>query len=151
MAKKLNDETGQGATAGHNAQARSQCINEAYAKLADIDRQIAAAKEQYIKPLQDKAKKVRKRVTGDTGYNWADLKLQYQIFKRDREVQEFEDENERGKAEDAMRESYYATAIGGQVDWITAAIDDVIAHRQGDNGSQAGGSQQDTDISAAAE
>lgn len=118
MAEPLNPES---ASAQHNVGARRDRLNDSFDIVFNLEMQIAAAIEEHVKPLRDKKNKEMRELRADLDMHGADIKPLYDLYKRKRLVDTFEDDDDRNKSLDSLRETYQALSEGGQLDWIIAS------------------------------
>lgn len=108
-----------------NSGARAACINDGFLAMFELESQIEALKEKHLKPIQDQLKKLRRDLKADVDMETKDLSVFYAVFKRDRLARDMEDEADRDRILDNLRETFEALASGGQLDWLDAAVSDL--------------------------
>lgn len=107
----MSETDDQRETRKHNAAVRNDMMREAHQKLIALE-----AKKSEI---QADIRKVRKTLKGDVG-----ISLKY--FDAMRHLVELEDD-EYGKAQDDLRESFNALSDREQLDWVVATNQDSAA------------------------
>ncbi len=118
--KKANGKKDDGGNADlvHDKAARSAYINNYFAERYALDREIEVATEKHVSGIRDQRNTLNKNFRADMDYKEADVKGDYLNYKRRREVELFDDEGERDKVLDNMRELYEATySEDGQLHW----------------------------------
>lgn len=108
-----------GTTAGSNTGVRGDIMRTAFQKMYECDRDIAAAKAQHVKPLQEERGDIWKNVKNDLNAQSADLKPLYAIFKRDRELVDFDNEDKAGKSIDLLREGFETLRTGETLNFLS--------------------------------
>lgn len=122
MAKKLKKdgeidaETGKTVLA--NVEARNVCIQDGLADLYDLEMEKSRLEEEHLKDVKERIKKLRKNIAADTGIDATDLKLFYNIYKREQEAQAMEDEADRNRVLDNLREVFGALKKGDMLDFV---------------------------------
>lgn len=124
-------------TFGHNSALRAEAITATFNQALTIEKQITALTAKYLDPLKDQRTELWRKLKADTGIDSSDAKLFYKIFKREKLADEFDDEADRERVFDNLREVYNALAAGEQLDFI-AAIETTPRAGAGDAGGEAG-------------
>lgn len=118
MAGKMTpQDTENGATAGHNIAAINDAIRSAYAGMLDIENNIDELMAKHITPLKDQLKEKKRNLKADTALDSKDLKLFYDIFKRQERAKSMEDEDA-GRIADNLRTIF--GAMHGQLNFVDA-------------------------------
>jgi hypothetical protein len=120
MAGKANGKSnteGLGTTAGHNAQARTEAMQKAFAEMYACDEQIEAAIEKYVKPYRESKSDTKARMKDEYGIPPKLLNARYNAYKIERDAAKAQDD----ATVDIIRELYDALPIGGIVDLVDAA------------------------------
>ena len=119
-------------TAGHNAEVRAAIMRTAFKDIYDIQAEIAHLTELHIAPLREALRKRREQLRTDLDAKSADLAPYYAIYKRDRELGEFDDEHqdEAARSQDMMREAWQALAHGETLDFLQVLDGGAAANAQ---------------------
>lgn len=108
-----------------NIAARQDRITDTFKRMYDIDQRIDEQKAEHIKPLQDDRKKLTRDLKADTEIDNKDLTLWYKIYKRQQDAKAMDEEEDKNRILDNLKETYEALSKGGQLDFITAASSNV--------------------------
>lgn len=91
----------------HNASARRQVILDVCAELASLEARRREIGEQIAELKQT-------RIKGDLGMKISDFSAAYRLYRLDDE--------DRDQFIDTLRETFEALGVGGQLDWLSAAV-----------------------------
>lgn len=105
------------ATREHNVKARKDAIRDCFAQMYELDKQIAAAIEKYVKPFRDSRNDVKKKLREDYEIPNDIIMARYKGYALERFAEEAQDDT----TLDAIREMFEALPIGGMVDLVEAA------------------------------
>lgn len=101
-----------------NVQARQACIQEGFEERLKLERKIDDLIEKHVKPVKDELKKLKKNMSADTDIEATDLNNLYRLFKRQEEAKQMEDESDRDRILDNMREGFNALKTGEMLDFV---------------------------------
>lgn len=127
MSEAVETEAGSDADRAHNVKDLHGIIQTTAKKLLSVDKQIDAAKERHIAPLNDEKNEIKKTFKAKTGMALADFDVHYRHYKRLDTARNFLDEDEGPKVLDDNRviaEAFASLDEGMQVDWVTAVNGD---------------------------
>lgn len=116
-----SEEEGLGTNAGHNAQARTEAMQKAFAELYACDEQIEAALEKYVKPYRESKSDIKTRMKDEYGVPPKLLNARYNAYKIEQDANKANDD----ATIDIIRELYDALPIGvgAMVDLVDATRD----------------------------
>lgn len=100
--------------------ALTDTIKAAFAHIYSLDSQIAALKAKYIAPKSDEATAAWRGLKKDTGIERKDLKLFYDIYKRQRMAEDLADEIDRERILDNLRMAFHALQQGEMLSFLEA-------------------------------
>jgi len=113
---EIDRETGKKVIA--NVEARNVCIQDGFSNLFELEMEKARLEEEHLKDVKDRIKKCRKNISADTGIDATDIRLMYAIFKREQIAGAMEDENDRDRILDNLREVFSALQKGDMLDFV---------------------------------
>lgn len=119
-------ETDQGGTQLEtNAGARDALMQSTFEELYALDCKIDDAIAVHVTELREERTKKRRQLRADLNMKDEDLKPLYMLFKRRKEIEGFDDSVAREKSLGDIREAAHALCVGGQLDFIAAAFQDL--------------------------
>ena len=102
----------------HNVQEINSRIVRDFKGILDAELRIAELTEEYITPLKDSLKTLRKNLSADTDIDSKDIDLHYKLYKRQEMAKRMEDEEDRNRIQDNLRTVFGAMAQGKTLDFI---------------------------------
>ncbi|MGC2853934.1 hypothetical protein ACM64Y_00530 [Novispirillum sp. DQ9] len=122
-------------------------IKSGFAHIYSHESQIAALKAKHITPLADEVTATWRGLKKDTGIERKDLKLFYDIYKRQRMAEDLADELDRERILDNLRMAFNALQQGEMLSFLEAleAADQVQAAHDGRAGAGDGQGDDEAD------
>lgn len=108
---------GQGTTAGHNAQARTEAIRDALEEMYQTDKKIADLIERHVQPLRDQKRDIKKKMRETYEVSTRQFNARYGLYQMERAAQENQDDTVLG----LIQELFDVAPVGRQMDWLDAA------------------------------
>lgn len=99
-----------------------EALKVAFAKIFDIDTNLAALKSVHIDPVAEERTAQWRDLKAATGIARKDLDLYYRLYKRDRDAGQMDDEDAGQQIKADLRRLYAALAAGETLDWIGAVV-----------------------------
>lgn len=117
MAKQATGNGGDGATAGHNIAHIHKSINDTFAKIYQVEQDIAAAQQRHVDHLKEDRTQLWREVKKTTNITRKVLSAHYKLYAMAKDAAF--DEEDGNETLDGMRIAFEALQRNGQLDWIT--------------------------------
>jgi hypothetical protein len=98
-------------------------LKAAFAQIYTIDTNLAALKSVHIEPVADERTTQWRNLKAATGIARKDLELYYKLYKRDKDAEQMDDEDEGKAIKSDLRRLYAALAAGETLDWLGVVPD----------------------------
>lgn len=99
-----------------------EALKVAFAKIFDLDTDIAALKSVHIDPIAEERTAQWRDLKAATGIARKDLELYFKLYARDRAAGQMDDEDAGQQIKADLRRLYTALAAGETLDWIGAVV-----------------------------
>ena len=132
MARRKKTEEGQLKTSGEvkskkaknaeprlaNSSLRQEAITATFGRVLEIDQRIEALMLKHIQPLKDQRTEEWRTLKADTGIQFTDANLLYKLYKRAELAKDMDEEADRDRILDNLREVFESLKAGEQLDWL---------------------------------
>jgi len=112
-------DAGRTITRTHNAAYVADLLRNGFHNIDSIEREIAALIEEHIDPLRAAKADAWKKLRAGSEMKAEDIRPLYALYKRDRDVLEIEDQVQRERSQDALRQVYETLQVGQTLSFLS--------------------------------